>query len=382
MIQPLLEGEFLEMAKEQEQAEADILARPNVVGVALGKKVKDGRETEEKAIQVLVNQKLPRELLRSEALVPPTIGKYKVDVIDVGEIFAQNLLEPVASAEYGTAFKSNGMTESLVPQMAALAVTPTVPPPRVPVAPQISYMPQVSYVPTPQILTQRVRPVFGGFSVGHFKITAGTVATCCYDLMPFPGIPSKYFILSNNHVLANSNNANLGDPILQPGPADGGTLPADLIGRLARFIPIRFHTPTTKPLNFVDAAIAEVQFHEVSREIYWIGYLNRRLPPTLPVLKIGAVLQKTGRTTNFSTGKVISLNATVDVNYGGGNVARFANQIVTTAMSAPGDSGSLVTDLEERAVALLFAGSGTVTICNPISLVQSLLKIRLTELPV
>ena len=71
----------------------------------------------------------------------------------------------------------------------------------------------------------------------------------------------------------------------------------------------------------------------------------------------------------------------MDVNYGGGRVARFAEQIITKAMSAGGDSGSLVMDREERAVGLLFAGSAVSTIINPIDLVQSLLKIRLTELP-
>ncbi|MEC2864095.1 hypothetical protein P9Y72_13915, partial [Bacillus cereus] len=40
--------------------------------------------------------------------------------------------------------------------------------------------------------------------------------------------------------LANSNNANIGDPILQPGPIDGGSDPADRIATLSRFIPITF----------------------------------------------------------------------------------------------------------------------------------------------
>ena len=125
----------------------------------------------------------------------------------------------------------------------------------------------------------------------------------------------------------------------------------------------------------MDAAIAEVQFHDANREIYWLGYLSKGLGIVVP----GNVVQKTGRTTNFTTGKVVSVNATIDVNYGGGKVARFAKQIVTEAMSAGGDSGSLVTDLQEQAVGLLFAGSPTHTIMNPIPYVQSLLKIRLTE---
>jgi hypothetical protein len=67
------------------------------------------------------------------------------------------------------------------------------------------------------------------------------------------------------------------------------------------------------------------------------------------------------------------------VNYGSGRVARFARQILTTNMSAGGDSGSLVTNLDEDGVGLLFAGSSAVTVINHLSFVQALLGIRITE---
>ena len=82
--------------------------------------------------------------------------------------------------------------------------------------------------------TARARPAPTGYSVGHRDITAGTIG----------GVVVKgsgeTFILSNNHVLANSNDASIGDPILQPGPFDGGTDPSDQIGMLADFEPIDF----------------------------------------------------------------------------------------------------------------------------------------------
>ena len=87
-------------------------------------------------------------------------------------------------------------------------------------------------------------------------------------------------------------------------------------------------------------------------------------------------MQKTGRTTNYTTGRVTAINATVNVNYGGGRVARFIRQIVATNMSAGGDSGSLITDVQENAVGLLFAGSSRATIMNRIDYVQALLGIR------
>src|SRR5262249_46509042 len=196
-----------------------------------------------------------------------------------------------------------------------------------------------------EVLTKRMRPVEGGYSVGHYLITAGTYSTAVYDATAFPGIPPRYYVLSNNHVLANSNAARIGDPILQPGPYDGGTVPADVIARLSRFVPINFAAGAS---NYVDCAIAEGNFDTLDREVYWIGYVRGSAAPTLK-----AIVQKTGRTTNWTSGVITAVNATVNVNYGGGRMARFVKQFLTTNMSAGGDLGSLVLDLENRAVGLL-----------------------------
>src|SRR5205807_2308435 len=82
--------------------------------------------------------------------------------------------------------------------------------------------------------------------------------------------------------------------------------------------------------------------------------------------RFGTLVQKTGRTTGWTTGRITAVNATVDVNYGGGRIARFHDQIITTNMSAPGDSGSLLLTWDNVAVGLLFAGSGVITIFNQI----------------
>lgn len=323
----ILEGDYLKVAKVQEDNEEMLLAKENVVGVGTGHKIKDGKDTGEPSIVVFVSQKIDKALIKPNDLIPETVEKFKTDVIETGEIFA------------GT----EGIEEKKEEEIGV------------------------------EVLRQRIRPAKGGFSVGHYKITAGTIATCVYDLYPFPGIPPKYYILSNNHVLANSNDAKIGDPILQPGPYDGGSVPKDIIARLSRFVPIKFMKPGYAPCNYVDAAIAEGNFHELDREIYWIGYVKQ--VNSRP--KVGDLVEKTGRTTNFTTGRIIALNATVNVNYGGGRVARFCRQIMTTCMSGPGDSGSLVCDIKEGAVGLLFAGSARVTVINSILYVQSLLHIRL-----
>ena len=309
----------------------------NVVGIASGVKWSDGKPTGKPAIIVLVVQKLEEDLLDPADVIPKDVEGVPTDVLAIGYPYAGGSEPPGAGA---------------------------------------------------QTLAKKVRPAKGGYSVGHYKITAGTISTGVYDILPGGtvsppangiGIPPKYYILSNNHVLANENAASIGDPILQPGPYDGGTNPADLIGNLSRFIPITFEPPTPRAQhnNLIDAAIAEAQFHDLDREIYWSGSVRGwRRKANVPV---GTLVKKTGRTTNLTMGRITAINATIDVGYGGGKIARFKDQFVTTGMSAGGDSGSLVTTLDNVAVGLLFAGSSTSTIMNPIENVRSLLKVEVAE---
>ena len=327
MIEKALEGEYLAISEVQEDEQDALLDKGNVVGVGIGHKITEEKDTGKPCLTVFVSQKLDPDMIRVADMIPKTVGKFKTDVVETGEIFAG----------------LNAMEERPEPDKEEEEVGI-------------------------EVLRGRVRPAQGGYSVGHYKITAGTIATAVIDARPYPGIPRRYYILSNNHVLANSNNARIGDPILQPGPYDGGRYPGHLIARLSRYVPIRFGGP----LNYVDAAIAEGQFHDLNREIYWIGYVKG-----VCAVKVGTIVQKTGRTTNYSTGHVTAINATVNVNYGGGRVARMVRQIVTTCMSAGGDSGSLLCDLNENAVGLLFAGSSRVTIHNDIRYVQGFLGIRI-----
>ena len=84
-----------------------------------------------------------------------------------------------------------------------------------------------------QAPTGRFRPAPGGVSVGHRDITAGTLGCWVHR-------DGQWMMLSNNHVLADSNNADIGDPILQPGPYDGGSNPGDRIATLEDFVRIHF----------------------------------------------------------------------------------------------------------------------------------------------
>lgn len=78
--------------------------------------------------------------------------------------------------------------------------------------------------PQPGVLehTERVRPVRTGASIGHVDISAGTTGCLVLD-----NADGSRQVLSNNHVLANMNDAEVGDAVVQPGPADGGVDAAD-----------------------------------------------------------------------------------------------------------------------------------------------------------
>jgi hypothetical protein len=231
-----------------------------------------------------------------------------------------------------------------------------------------------------------MRPARPGVSIGHYQITAGTLGC----LVQRGG---QVFILSNNHVLANSNNAQLGDAILQPGPADGGTS-ADQIGTLEQFVPVGFGISgcgcsplgllrrllgSAKPLinepgnNTVDCAIAR----PLSADLVTPDILNIGIPTGAGTATLGTPVQKSGRTTGHTTDQITQIDVTVSVNYGGTNIAVFTKQLMAGAMSQGGDSGSAVLDLNRQVVGLLFAGSTSTTIMNPIQFVLDALQVQI-----
>jgi hypothetical protein len=91
-------------------------------------------------------------------------------------------------------------------------------------------------------------------------------------------------------------------------------------------------------------------------------------------------VRKNGRTTGITNGTILYTDALVDVSYGGGKTARFTGQLIIGgtggAMSAGGDSGSVIVGGLNHATALLFAGNGETTIASPITEVTDALNIR------
>ncbi|MBS0293289.1 MAG: hypothetical protein JSS01_12340 [Proteobacteria bacterium] len=227
----------------------------------------------------------------------------------------------------------------------------------------------------------RLRPAPGGISCGHFAITAGTLG-CLVRGRSAPRI-NRLMVLSNNHVLANTNAGPLSAAILQPGPFDGGKDPADRIAILERFVPINFAAGSS---NVVDCATGWAWPDRVRKELMYIsGGVIRyfRVGATPVAASPGLQVGKSGRTTQLTRGGVTAVGATINVNYGGGRVGRFVNQIAVRTpggnFSAGGDSGSLIWtwDARRAPVALLFAGGGGTTFGNPIVNVLAALDVQL-----
>ena len=252
------------------------------------------------------------------------------------------------------------------------------------------------------VYTERHRPAPGGVSLGHYQITAGTLGCVVRDHKT-----GVRMILSNNHVLANRNDGQPGDPILQPGPADGGSPQRDTIALLERFETIHYNQEPAacnvarayaclgnrlarlagshhqlqviqafpNATNLIDAALARpILDSDVLDENLGIGEINGQTEAAL-----GQEVCKAGRTTGLTNGTVSVLDATVTVNYGDERTATFEHQIVSTPMSDGGDSGSLlVASQTKQAVGLLFAGSSQATLFNPIQAVLKTLKIDLS----
>jgi len=330
-----------EVKRAKAESATNILSKPNVVGVGYGYKETAGHRTSDLCVVALVRVKLPKSSLGSRELVPMTLEGVSTDVVQVGEIRAL------------------------------------------------------------QARTDRWRPAPGGVSIGHYKITAGTLGSSVRD-----AASGERLILSNNHVLANSNDANSGDAILQPGPIDGGNADSDTIATLERFVRLKFAEEPSNcgvaqwvadaanfvarllgsssklvviredpaAVNQVDAALARpVADSDLLNEILDIGEVSGIAEPTL-----GMGVRKSGRTTAFTTGQITVLEAIIDVNYGSGRTARFEGQIVSSPMSQGGDSGSLLVAGDSlQAVGLLFAGSNQATIFNPIGDVMAALSIEL-----
>lgn len=195
-----------------------------------------------------------------------------------------------------------------------------------------------------------------GGSIGHYKITAGTLGGFVED-------DDNYYMMSNNHVFANSNQCFGGDPILQPGPLDAGNRNPTIVGHLARWFPL-----SKIDRDGVDVAIAS--FSDA------VDYFNPwdytgigRIKKTHVTNRMSVTeVVKRGRTTGVRRGTVSAFELDgVQIDYGTRNdpaVVTYDDQIEiigdppTRDFSAGGDSGSFVIDRATMQVYALLYGGG------------------------
>lgn len=309
-----------------------MLSKPNVTAVGIGYKNGD-KTTREPAIIVSVDHKIPAGELREIDMIPREVNGIVTDVVESGPFRALAQVE-------------------------------------------------------------RLRPARPGISLGNVQITAGTFG--CVVVRN-----GTRFVLSNNHVLADGNSAPLGSLVVQPGPVDGGKANTDRIGVLAEFTAIAFDdggnpAPTPEPggcgtalakllgqtkevvapyntpgANKVDCALCKPDDDSlISPDILGIG-----IPKGVVLGMLGMAVQKSGRTTSYTRGEIEQIDVTSRIDYGG-KFATFTGQLLAGAISQPGDSGSVVLDLNGNVIGLLFAGSNTSTLINPIQDVLEALRVE------
>ncbi|MGJ3241244.1 MAG: hypothetical protein ACFE0Q_21230 [Anaerolineae bacterium] len=161
----------------QQVFQSELLAKTGVVGVGIGYKNADRGESNELALVAMVEQKRPLAGIREEDRVPPEINGIRTDVIEVGVFRAQ-----------------------------------------------VNSGPRDQWRPV----------IYPGVSIAHYMVTAGTHGALVYD------DAGTAYILSNNHVLANSNDAFPNDPVLQPGATDGGQKGVDTVAVLHRYAKLSY----------------------------------------------------------------------------------------------------------------------------------------------
>ena len=240
-------------------------------------------------------------------------------------------------------------------------------------------------------------PVPIGVSVGNMNSIqpVGLLVNCTTGTLgarlknPLTG---DLFILSNNHVLALSNQGMSGDQIVQPGPADADPVCTtsaasyNQLGTLGSYPEINFDGVTPNTIDAATVAISSIAL--VKNETPTDGY---GIPQSTPLtcipenspdadctnLLANPSVQKYGRTTGLTKGMISGINVTVAVDYTAGT-AIFEHQIEVSSASRngnfikSGDSGSLlVTDPDNQPVGLLFAGDrrGKMGFANRIDLV-------------
>jgi hypothetical protein len=339
------EHETDELGKLVLRYRKELYKYPNVRRVAVGHIVKNGKVTDEIGLVVGVSEKLPIAMLSEEERLPDKIEGIAVDVQRTGEHRKLNI--PLVS--------------------------------------------QAVQLPDYDCSWRDVMQ--GGVGLAHYKVTGGTLGTV-------DTFHSTDLGVTNNHVGANQNDAQIGDPIMQPSPYCqvqnrtvatlfafkplifvGGTSGCNVsnviaailngissvVQRKTRFQAVLGADPF-QTMNNVDLSF--LQF--VQGQQYAFEHLKIGMPNGNRRAVLDEIAAKRGARTDVTHLICTGVHATVGpVSYGDTKIAYFEDQDIWAAYQDPygsggGDSGSVLLGLNDLArLDLLFAGSDVDTITSP-----------------
>ena len=292
-----------------------LLNLKNVSGVGLSYKKINNINTFEPCINVLVKEKVNEKYISSDNIIPKSYMGIKTDVSEVGKI------KPCSNDHL--------------------------------------------------IIKERLRPLQGGGGIE--MVTNGEAGTLGCIVKKIIKDTPRYYILTNNHVIAGDNDIPLGDAVMQPTKEFGGKYAKDIIAILSTFVPLKFKKGDEEPPNYIDAAIAKILRKElISNSIYKVG----KITGVNNTVNIGDKIKKVGFTTGLTEGEIESLGVTMIVPYNeyGTKDALFKNQITANLILDSGDSGAIVLNESNEAIGLLFAGGEDYSCINKISTVLRALK--------
>ena len=235
-----------------------------------------------------------------------------------------------------------------------------------------------------------------GGNANDFSVQGNLIHCCGGTLGALLLRNGVFYILSNNHVLARSDSASIGDPIIQPGLIDANcsATGTTTVGNLTQYVNLEAAGTN------VDAAIAQIVTGTVDTtgNILSLGATaTGSTPDPGPphagsgiAANIGENVAKSGRSSSLtcSTVDAIEIQASVSYQKGCDTGATFSVtytgqvSVAGGSFSAAGDSGSLIVD-ENTAdpVALLYGGSDTDTVANPVADVLNALQDNQGNLP-
>jgi len=229
-------------------------------------------------------------------------------------------------------------------------------------------------------------PVMLGSSSGNnadYDSSEGALSDCCGGTLGalLQDTSGNQYVLSNNHVLARSDQSFAGETIIQPGLIDNGCTPYGYGPGTTAVATLTGYPAMNSAATNVDAAIARVTPGAVDAKGNILELGAKQADGTLAAAppgvsssggkgeapQLGMMVAKSGRTTGLTCAAVSAVNVDVVVDYytdcaetAHAFTKTFTNQAIIsgTSFSDAGDSGALLVDATNaEPVGLFFAGA-------------------------